>query len=339
MSMTGSQVFDWLVSLANFGIMFILFRLVVIIPMQEAVKLREQRVALRLKEIEEIAEDAEKTKATFEERFGQVDTVLADVKQTSERSLSQAKQRLEERAVAEERYILEKAEAEGESWTMDDGDLAARRTRIEHLGEDIERLATVAEALDRDLAHMGDLETTDAVDGEIAGLQEEESRLVRERDRRWVLAQLIREADRRFREEHQPELIRRAGSYLAHLTGGKYDRIVVDETARGDLFHLVGPGLPRPVPLTPPISTGTLEQAYLALRLAIVDQLDQGGERLPLFIDEVFVNWDRERRDRGLEVLEGLSRVRQLFVFNCHPEVAEQLSGLGARVLELDPHR
>jgi uncharacterized protein YhaN len=237
------------------------------------------------------------------------------------------------------RIRIEKAEAEGESWTMDDGDLAARRTRIEHLGEDIERLATVAEALDRDLAHMGDLETTDAVDGEIAGLQEEESRLVRERDRRWVLAQLIREADRRFREEHQPELIRRAGSYLAHLTGGKYDRIVVDETARGDLFHLVGPGLPRPVPLTPPISTGTLEQAYLALRLAIVDQLDQGGERLPLFIDEVFVNWDRERRDRGLEVLEGLSRVRQLFVFTCHPEVAEQLSGLGARVLELDPHR
>jgi F0F1-type ATP synthase membrane subunit b/b' len=110
--MTGSQVFDWLVSLANFGIMFILFRLVVIIPMQEAVKLREQRVALRLKEIDEIAEEAEQTKATFEERFGQVETVLAEVKQTSERSLSQAKQRLEERASAEERLVLEKARAE-----------------------------------------------------------------------------------------------------------------------------------------------------------------------------------------------------------------------------------
>jgi len=112
MSMTGSQVFDWLVSLANFGIMFILFRLVVIIPMQEAVKLREQRVSLRLKEIEQIADEAEETKAKFQKRFGEVESVLAEIKENSQRSLSQAEQRLEEKAASEERYILEKAEAE-----------------------------------------------------------------------------------------------------------------------------------------------------------------------------------------------------------------------------------
>lgn len=115
MSMTGAQVFDWLVSLANFGIMFILFRLVVIIPMQEAVKLREQRVALRLKEIDQIAKEAEETKASFQEKFGRVDEMVAEVKATSERSLAQAKQKLEERAVAEERYVREKAEAEAKS--------------------------------------------------------------------------------------------------------------------------------------------------------------------------------------------------------------------------------
>jgi uncharacterized protein YhaN len=84
------------------------------------------------------------------------------------------------------------------------------------------------------------------------------------------------------------------------------------------------------------VSTGTLEQAYLSLRLAIVDHLDQGGECLPLFVDEVFVNWDRERRGRGIEVLGSLSRNRQLFVFTCHPELAEQFSGRGAAVLELE---
>jgi uncharacterized protein YhaN len=151
-----------------------------------------------------------------------------------------------------------------------------------------------------------------------------------------VLAQLIRDADRRFREEHQPDLIRRAGSYLKHLTGGRYDRILVDEAGAGDVFQVLGPGLPAPVPLTPPVSTGTLEQAYLSLRLAIVDHLDQGGECLPLFVDEVFVNWDRERRGRGIEVLGSLSRNRQLFVFTCHPELAEQFSGRGAAVLELE---
>ncbi len=230
---------------------------------------------------------------------------------------------------------ITEAERAGESWTMDDEDLVRRRARIEELGEDVERLAARAEALDRDIAHARDLETTDAVDGEIAALQEEEARLTFERDRDWVLAQLVREADRRFREEHQPDLMRRASEYLAHLTGGRYDRIAADETAQGDLFHIYGPALPAPVPLTPPISTGTLEQAYLSLRLAIVDHLDQGGERLPLFVDEVLVNWDQERRARGMDVLVDVSARRQLFVFTCHDDVAADLAAHGARVLRL----
>jgi uncharacterized protein YhaN len=151
-----------------------------------------------------------------------------------------------------------------------------------------------------------------------------------------VLARVLREADRRFRQEHQPDLLRRAGSYLEHLTGGRYERLIVDETDGNHLFHLVGPTLPAPVPLAPPISTGTLEQAYLSLRLAIVDHLDRGGERLPLFIDEIFVNWDGERRARGLEVLAGIANTRQVFVFTCHPRVAAELSERGGHVLELD---
>lgn len=119
MSMTGAQVFNWVVSLANFGIMFILFRLVVIIPMQEAVKLREQRVALRLKEIEEIEREAQETKAQFETRFSEVDTVIAEVKATADRSLAQVKLRLQEKAAAEERYVLEKAQAEAISLRHD----------------------------------------------------------------------------------------------------------------------------------------------------------------------------------------------------------------------------
>jgi uncharacterized protein YhaN len=151
-----------------------------------------------------------------------------------------------------------------------------------------------------------------------------------------VLAQLLREADRRFRQEHQPDLLRRASAHLEHLTGGRYDRLLVDESGPDGLFQIVGPGLPAPVPLSPPVSTGTLEQAYLGLRLAIVDHLDQGHERLPLFIDEAFVNWDPVRRSRGLEVVADLAASRQLFVFTCHPETAERLADRGARVLRLD---
>ena len=219
---------------------------------------------------------------------------------------------------------------------MDSDDVPELRARIEELDAEIEDLASRARSLGRDAEHMRELETTDAVDSAILSLREDERRLIEERDRKWVLAQLIREADRRFRQEHQPDLIRRASEYLSHLTAGRYDGLLLDEQGDGDLFQLVGPGLPRPIPLAAPISTGTLEQAYLSLRLAIVDHLDQGPEKLPIFIDEAFVNWDAERRDRGLEVLSRLSESRQVFAFTCHPEMAARLEGHGARILRLE---
>ncbi len=230
---------------------------------------------------------------------------------------------------------IAEAERAGASWTLSDADLAVRRTRRKELTARIEELAGRAEALETEIAQIRDRETVDAIDGEIASLQDEEARLVRQRDRAWLVAQLLREADRRFREEHQPDLLRRASVYLERLTGGRYTRILVDELGEGDLFRLVGPGLPQPVPLARPISTGTLEQAYLSLRLAIVDHLDRERERLPLFIDEALVNWDPTRRDRGLDVLAELSESRQLFAFTCHPELAARLESRGARVLRL----
>ncbi|MDX1647124.1 MAG: AAA family ATPase, partial [Longimicrobiales bacterium] len=149
----------------------------------------------------------------------------------------------------EKRERIETAEEEGRSWTVDEEDLARRKLRVEELERTIEELIQRAEALERDVAHLRKQETTDVVDGEIQSLEAEQERLTRERDRKWLLATLIRQADRRFREEHQPDLLRRASEYLARLTGGRYERLLVDEESHGDLFQLVGPGLPAPVPL------------------------------------------------------------------------------------------
>lgn len=233
------------------------------------------------------------------------------------------------------RARIERAEASGDSWTTDDDDLAHRKARVEELTEEVEALAGKLEGLERDAVHLREVETVGAVDGEIAALQEEEQALRLERDRRWLLACILRQADRRFREEHQPDLLRRAGGYLADLTGGRYDRILAEEGSDEGRFQVSGPRLPGPVPLAPPISTGTLEQAYLALRLAIVDHLDRGLERLPVFVDEVLVNWDHRRRTRGIRLLASVAERRQVFVFTCHPELAGGLEDAGARVLRL----
>lgn len=115
MSMEFPQLFDWFVSLINFAIMFVLFRMVVIVPMEEAVRLREQRVRLRLKEIDEIASEAKAKQEDFESKFGNVDTMLNEIKVSSDRNLAQAKVKIADKAAAEERYVLDKARIEADA--------------------------------------------------------------------------------------------------------------------------------------------------------------------------------------------------------------------------------
>jgi uncharacterized protein YhaN len=237
--------------------------------------------------------------------------------------------------MAQTRARIAAAEAAGEEWTVDEGALERRKAREEELTDQIESLTRRTEALAHEVEHLGGVETADAVEGEILLLEEELAEARRERDRRWLLARVVREADRRFREEHQPDIVREAGAHLETITAGRYRRILVGDGEEGS-FLLHGPGYREPVRVGHPISTGTREQLYLSLRLAIVDHLDRGGERLPLFMDEAFVNWDPERLGRGLEVLRRVARNRQVFLFSCHPEVVERLREHGAAVLRLD---
>jgi uncharacterized protein YhaN len=83
------------------------------------------------------------------------------------------------------------------------------------------------------------------------------------------------------------------------------------------------------------LSTGAIQQLYLAMRLAIMSHLDHDRERLPVFIDEVLVNWDAERRQRGFQLLHELSQTRQVFVMTCHERWAEELIDAGANRLDL----
>ena len=209
--------------------------------------------------------------------------------------------------------------------------LAAARMAEKEFSERIATLTGQVAGLEHTCAQAAARTTADEIDGEIDALKSEVGRLKREHDRKIVLAHAVREADGRFREEHQPDVVRRASGYFATITADRYDDIMVGdagelEVRRADDDRVLAAGK---------LSTGTKEQLYLAMRLAALDHLDHDRERLPVFIDEAFVNWDAARRGRGFRLLRELSQTRQVFVMTCHERWAEELIDAGAKRVDL----
>lgn len=162
------------------------------------------------------------------------------------------------------------------------------------------------------------------LDGEIESIKQRIEGVCEQRDRLVLLASILREADRRFREKHQPDVLKRASDYLRMITDGRYTGIVaLEDGTQEDLVVISREG--DDLPLAFPLSGGTLDQIHLAFRLAVIDHLDEAFERLPLMLDEVLINWDERRIQTGLEILSSLAKKRQVFLFTCHDWIARHI--------------
>ena len=218
----------------------------------------------------------------------------------------------------------------GDAGNGDDA-LAKARAAEKECSERIATLTGQITGLEHTCRDAAARTTADEIDGEIDALCTELQGLKREHDRKIVLAHAVREADGRFRDEHQPDIVRRASGYFAGITDDRYDGIIIGDTGELEVQRASDD---RILPAGK-LSTGTKEQLYLAMRLAAMSHLDHDRERLPVFIDEALVNWDTARRGRGFQLLRELSQTRQVFVMTCHESWAEELMDAGANRVDL----
>ena len=235
------------------------------------------------------------------------------------------------------RHRIRAAQALGEAWGDDPERLPREQVRLEDIDRKGQELRErIGELQEREKVLMEE-DTLDLVDGQILQLRATLREVEWERDRKIVFAELVERAEARFRSEHQPDLLRRAEGHLSAITAGRYERILVGQIGEDQGFFLDASHLPEPTTVASPLSTGIREQVYLALRLAIVEHLDRDDEPLPLLLDEVLVNWDPDRRARVLDLLERLAPFRQIFLFTCHPHIAEEVADRGGKLLSLTP--
>ena len=110
-------------------------------------------------------------------------------------------------------------------------------------------------------------------------------------------------------------LNKEAGELIAGITGGVYDSMWIDQNL--DIF-MNTPG--KIVPIED-VSSGTMDQIYLALRLAAARliQGDRGAveARLPLIFDDSFAMYDEQRLASALRYITEIHH-GQILLFTCH---------------------
>ena len=113
-------------------------------------------------------------------------------------------------------------------------------------------------------------------------------------------------------------LNKEASRLITGITGGVYDSMSIDESLNVFLNTRY-----KLVPIES-VSSGTMDQVYLALRLAAAKLLQGSGEAFPLIFDDSFTQYDDERLRTALCWLAKACN-SQMLIFTCHRREAQML--------------
>lgn len=121
-----------------------------------------------------------------------------------------------------------------------------------------------------------------------------------------TLAAATAELQRRF----APKIAEEAQKIFGRLTEGRYDRLTIGQ----DLSLRAGTGEESVLHTTLWRSEGTVDQMYLALRLAVSRALMPDGL---LVMDDALVRFDDVRHKAAMEILKEDAEKRQIILFTC----------------------
>ncbi len=150
----------------------------------------------------------------------------------------------------------------------------------------------------------------------LSGAGEKERALRQDIEALELAAETIERLAKDFCEELQDGLNSEVSRYISRFTEGRYDSVRVDEKGKV-LVQTEGKEVPPEA-----LSRGTLEQFYLAFRLAVGDIVAK-EEPMPVFCDEAFGMYDDKRLAQTLRVLSGLGR--QIVIFTCQHREMQML--------------
>ena len=133
-----------------------------------------------------------------------------------------------------------------------------------------------------------------------------------------ITKELIEKAYEKMKNNVTPKFTQNLSNIAQKISNGKYKKVSINqekglvvETENGEYIS---------VEL---LSTGTIDQLYLSLRLSMLDEISK--EKMPIILDEAFAYYDDERLKNILLFLSNECKDHQVILFTCHNREKEIL--------------
>ncbi len=134
-----------------------------------------------------------------------------------------------------------------------------------------------------------------------------------------IAAAIIQSTLNQVTKERFEEIMSEINRYFRLLTDGEYENILFKED---ELFVQKRDGSVMEVKV---LSRGTAEPLYVAIRLAYIVKMED-VIRLPIVIDEPFVNFDQQRKENVYRLLGELSDKLQIIYFSFDADLREEFA-------------
>ena len=125
----------------------------------------------------------------------------------------------------------------------------------------------------------------------------------------------LEEARRKVIDSSVGTLEEETSKLLREITNGKYNQVRFDKNSfRFEVFSDELKGWVDPQKY---LSRGSLDQIYLSCRLALLNLVSENKKPV-MILDDPFVTFDKQRREKALKLLRSLSKKYQILLLTCH---------------------
>jgi len=160
------------------------------------------------------------------------------------------------------------------------------------------------------------------IEEQIESLEEEKEELLSLAESINLAKEYLEKANIIMKENISPKFTEKLSEIISKISNNKYNKIKLDDSGNlilekenGDYISIER------------LSTGTIDQIYLSLRLGVLEELTE--EKLPIILDESFAYFDKERLKNMLVFLNDNYKDSQIIILTCterEKEIFEELN-------------